>query len=303
MAEYEQYKIIDDDRIVPIHRRGWVKNSPEAQNFPAALQIILNSTGFKDAGLSDNDSEWHERVKNEISEIFSAHFIDPEEALFILTGIISSSASYLFEWEETVYFTMRPDFGLLCIMSNLNEMPINCYESGIRDQLLDEARVEIEAIYRAIKNSEILKDGNREAPFEQWIALFQKRGFDLSHIPQKFLADPFSRLIKENTILKTNLEQSEKKSHELFTKLQKSEQRVTLTNGDELSPQSERTHLNIIGALLEIVTGTFKDEIFSSETQLREFIAEKFDDLRGVSPRTLADKFALAKKALKGELD
>lgn len=71
----------------------------------------------------------------------------------------------------------------------------------------------------------------------------------------------------------------------------------------ELDPRSERTYLNIIGALLEVVTGTFKDENFSSETQLREFIAEKFDDLRGVAPRTLADKFALAKKALNGELD
>lgn len=70
-----------------------------------------------------------------------------------------------------------------------------------------------------------------------------------------------------------------------------------------LEPRIERTYLNIIGALLEFVTGTFKDEKFSSETQLREFIAEKFDDLRGVAPRTLADKFALAKKALKGELD
>ena len=72
---------------------------------------------------------------------------------------------------------------------------------------------------------------------------------------------------------------------------------------DELEPRSERTYLNIIGALLEITTGIFKDETFSSETQLRTFIAEKYDDIRGVSPRTLADKFALAKKALNGELD
>ena len=70
-----------------------------------------------------------------------------------------------------------------------------------------------------------------------------------------------------------------------------------------LDARSERTYLNIIGALLEVVTGTFKNETFSSETQLRDFIAEKFDDLRGVAPRTLADKFALAKKAVNGDLD
>ena len=70
-----------------------------------------------------------------------------------------------------------------------------------------------------------------------------------------------------------------------------------------LPSRSERTYLNIIGTLLEVVTGTFKGKKFSSETELREFLAEKFDDLRGLSLRTLADKFALAKKALNDELD
>lgn len=65
-----------------------------------------------------------------------------------------------------------------------------------------------------------------------------------------------------------------------------------------LDSRSETTYLNIIGALLEVTTGTFKDETFKNETELREFIAEKFDDLRGVSPRTLGEKFSLAKKAL-----
>ncbi len=70
-----------------------------------------------------------------------------------------------------------------------------------------------------------------------------------------------------------------------------------------LDVRKERAYLNTIGALLECITGTFKDEKFHSETQLREFIAEKFDDLWGVSIRTTADKFALAKKAINGELD
>jgi hypothetical protein len=70
-----------------------------------------------------------------------------------------------------------------------------------------------------------------------------------------------------------------------------------------LDLRSERTYLNIIGSLLEVVTGTFKDEKFASETQLRDFLAEKFEGFRGVSTRTLADKFALAKKTINGELD
>ncbi|MCK5244778.1 MAG: hypothetical protein KAJ90_05860 [Desulfobacterales bacterium] len=70
-----------------------------------------------------------------------------------------------------------------------------------------------------------------------------------------------------------------------------------------LDTQGERTYLNIIGVLLEVVTGTFKDEKFSSETKLRDFIEKKFDGFRGTKARTLAEKFALAKKALNGELD
>jgi len=67
----------------------------------------------------------------------------------------------------------------------------------------------------------------------------------------------------------------------------------TFSEDKPLDAREERTYLNIIGALLEVVTGIFKEKTFTSETQLREFIAEKFDDLRGVRPRTLADKFAL----------
>ena len=69
-----------------------------------------------------------------------------------------------------------------------------------------------------------------------------------------------------------------------------------------IDARAETTYLNIIGALLECVTGQFKDQEFSSETALREFIDEKFDDLKGVRARTLAEKFALAKKALRQEL-
>jgi hypothetical protein len=202
MADYEPYEIIDNGRIIPAHERGLVRNQPKAQNFEAALQILLTATGLEDAGLTDNDVEWEEHAKNEIPRIYSAYYIHPEEALFVLTGIIPERASYRFNWKDSVYFTMRPNFGLLCIMSNSNEMPLNCYESKIRDKLFDYAWEEIEVIYRAIKNGEILNDGNTEAPFEQWTALFQKRGFDLSHIPQDFLNDPLSVLKKENSVLK-----------------------------------------------------------------------------------------------------
>ncbi len=89
--------------------------------------------------------------------------------------------------------------------------------------------------------------------------------------------------------------------YEAAAKVKQYEERLKHV-GDELDPRSERTYLNIIGALLEITTGIFKNERFSSETQLRDYIAEKFDDLRGVSPRNTADIFAAAKRALSDDL-
>lgn len=101
---------------------------------------------------------------------------------------------------------------------------------------------------------------------------------------------------------KLDLKKMESEKYELAAKVKQYEIHLKQTI-DTLNPRAEKTYLNIIGALLEIVTGTFKHESFSSESQLRDFIAEKFDDLNGVSPRTLADKFSLAKKALDHKLD
>ncbi len=70
----------------------------------------------------------------------------------------------------------------------------------------------------------------------------------------------------------------------------------------ELSLRAETTYLNIIGALLEVTTGPYKDERFKNEAHLREFIAEKYDGFYGVSDSNLGKKFSLAKKALNGDL-
>lgn len=101
---------------------------------------------------------------------------------------------------------------------------------------------------------------------------------------------------------KETIERIELEKYEAAAKVKQYEERLKHLD-DEIDPRSERTYLNIIGAFLEVVTGTFKEETFSSETQLRDFIAEKFDGFRGVATRTLADKFALAKKAINGDLD
>ena len=66
----------------------------------------------------------------------------------------------------------------------------------------------------------------------------------------------------------------------------------------QLDPRREKSYLNVIGALLEVVTGPLQGGTFSSEKELRYFIAEKCDDLYGVRPRTTAAIFADAKRSL-----
>ena len=66
----------------------------------------------------------------------------------------------------------------------------------------------------------------------------------------------------------------------------------------EIDKRTERTYLNTVGALLSCITGDFNQEVFSSETQLREFLHEKYKGYRGVNKRTLANIFSDAKKAL-----
>jgi len=111
--------------------------------------------------------------------------------------------------------------------------------------------------------------------------------------------DALNRQLKS---AKESIQKMEMEKYEAAAKVKQYEERLKHL-GDEINPRTERTYLNIIGALLEVTTGTFKDESFTSETQLRDFIAEKFDDLRGVSVRNTADIFASAKRALNDDLD
>lgn len=68
--------------------------------------------------------------------------------------------------------------------------------------------------------------------------------------------------------------------------------------------RSETTYLNIIGAMLEtFIHRSHGDLKFSSEAKLREFLSQKYVGFKGLTERTLADKFSAAKKAIREEID
>lgn len=71
-----------------------------------------------------------------------------------------------------------------------------------------------------------------------------------------------------------------------------------------LDSRAETTYLNIIGAMLEtFVHKDHGDVNFPSETKLREFLSDKYAGFKGLTERTLAEKFAAAKRALNDDLD
>ena len=71
-----------------------------------------------------------------------------------------------------------------------------------------------------------------------------------------------------------------------------------------LDKRAETTYLNIIGAMLEIfVHKNHGNADFPSEAKLREFLSKKYDGFRGLAERTLAEKFAAAKKSINDNLD
>jgi hypothetical protein len=67
--------------------------------------------------------------------------------------------------------------------------------------------------------------------------------------------------------------------------------------GDEKPPseRKERSDLHIIAALLQII---MDERLFSSEEKLREQIADEYRDFEGCAERTLAGRFAEAKKLI-----
>lgn len=74
--------------------------------------------------------------------------------------------------------------------------------------------------------------------------------------------------------------------------------------GTPLDGRAETTYLNIIGAMLEtFVHKDHGDVNFTSEAKLREFLSTQYARFKGLTERTLAEKFAAAKRALNEDID
>jgi len=76
------------------------------------------------------------------------------------------------------------------------------------------------------------------------------------------------------------------------------------TKNTSLDSRSETTYLNIIGAMLEtFIHRSHGDVDFPSEAKLREFFGDKYAGFKGLTERTLAEKFAAAKRTINEDMD
>lgn len=86
--------------------------------------------------------------------------------------------------------------------------------------------------------------------------------------------------------------------------LQKRLSQAVSESSPTLDSRAETTYLNIIGAMLEtFVHKDHGDVNFPSETKLRGFLSERYAGFKGLTERTLAEKFAAAKRAINDYMD
>ena len=110
--------------------------------------------------------------------------------------------------------------------------------------------------------------------------------------------DFLSATLSKAEFIKNNGIELEQKSFIRWVEKMENDNRQNEPDVD-IDPRKEKTYKNIIGALLACITGDHKDEKFSSETELREFLADIYFGRFGITERTLAEKFSEAKKSLK----
>jgi hypothetical protein len=117
--------------------------------------------------------------------------------------------------------TMRPDYGLRCITSNLSEPPVTTYEENVRHFLNQGSnRLAIQSIHTALSSGEI----KESARLTEWLKVFQVDRFDLSHIPMEYFEDGMAKLMRDSEELGSIKEALHRKEIELFAATEKSDQ-------------------------------------------------------------------------------
>lgn len=247
---------------------------------------------------------WESDSCDEVKAYYSAYYIPQAAALWC--GVPAEMLNHILDQSTETMRNVYAHPSISCleprckaIHDAINNDKLPCGRDGKGRKLESEDHVAPER--RTISRLDLKEWIAKEFPSDKPEFLFDEieRKTHSAINAESFRAlqadrDSLNRQLKS---AKESIQKIENEKYAAAAKVKQLEERLKQM-GDEVNPRTKRTYLNCIGALLEIITGTFKGENFTSETQLRDFIAEKFDDLRGVSARNTADIFAEAKRAL-----
>ena len=175
------------------------------------------------------------------------------------------------------------------VSTNMNEEPSPIYCIGVRSGLLPVDSFSIGEILAKDTNENI---ADRKVELDSCFSYSEDK---YRCTVESFIEEPVYKnlfITKENLYIKT----------EELIRFKKSLQNPS-QNFENLNKNSKRAYLNIIGALLEMITGRFKDKKFETEEELRFFIDEMYDGIYGLSASNLGRKFSDAKKSIDGKTD
>jgi hypothetical protein len=237
---------------------GWSRIPwKDAATFDEAITAIAESSVFKEDAFSPDDCVGI--TPDEWGDLLAKRHLDLEDGFFLATGVRVSGAVFRFKWGDDVFFNMRPDFGFMCLATDLGEQPINAAESKFRDRLLDFYR-ETDAMKRAIEAEEL--DPMKTYTVEWWRYFWKVRGISVPDEP----------------------ETAEKPTEKPL----QPRERTTLLN----------TIAALLGYIAGETPGVEKHPSFESEAKLIEAIAEHYKGYDGLSQSNLSRKFPEAKRSL-----
>lgn len=116
--------------------------------------------------------------RNDLSTklIIASDSLDVDNGVSIVSGINCKRCAVLVAWGGQKYFTVRPDFGLLSIMSNLCEPGLNKYEWQLRHSLLG-YHEHVYAIFDSVKAGHLSFTARHS--YEWWVNFWKSRGFKI----------------------------------------------------------------------------------------------------------------------------
>ncbi len=168
----DQYTIDEHGRICPVYGGRMAKIPWKNEvTFDKAIKKISLSPALINNIFPPDD--WTEIDPLEWDDLNTLQYLDIVEGIFLVTGITLSFGVFRFEWCEDVFFNMRPDFGFLCLVTDLNEPPINDVEAVVLKELASYNYVTFEAIKRAIDTGEIAP--SELYSIDWWCSFWEKR--------------------------------------------------------------------------------------------------------------------------------